>query len=176
VSFIAPMLATRLSDGALLMDPRYIAEPKLDGQRVQVHLAGRRAVACYSRRGRELLHYRGLAWLRELDWPVGAAVLDGELFHGNGADGIEAVLSARTGNGRDLALAVFDILAVDGRDLLTQPWQARRAALERLLPATQVPRVQLVPTCGDAKRMWDTWVEEWGGEGIVLKDRRSLRC
>jgi len=35
MSFIAPMLATRLEDPRRLADPHYIAETKLDGQRVQ---------------------------------------------------------------------------------------------------------------------------------------------
>jgi hypothetical protein len=34
--------------------------------------------------------------------------------------------------------------------------------------------VQLVPACDDARRLWATWVVEWGGEGIVLKHRRSV--
>ncbi len=34
--FITPMLATRLEDPRRLADQRYIAEPKLDGQRAQV--------------------------------------------------------------------------------------------------------------------------------------------
>jgi ATP-dependent DNA ligase len=35
--FIPPMLASRLEDPRKLADPRFITEPKLDGQRVQVH-------------------------------------------------------------------------------------------------------------------------------------------
>jgi ATP-dependent DNA ligase len=35
MSFIPPMLATCLGDPRRLTDPRYIAEPKLDGQRAQ---------------------------------------------------------------------------------------------------------------------------------------------
>ena len=37
VPFIPPMLATRLEDPHRLADPRYSAEPKLDGQRAQLH-------------------------------------------------------------------------------------------------------------------------------------------
>jgi bifunctional non-homologous end joining protein LigD len=32
--------------------------------------------------------------------------------------------------------------------------------------------VTIVPVTDDAARLWATWVG-WGGEGIVLKDRRS---
>jgi ATP-dependent DNA ligase len=35
-AFIPPMLCERLADPARLADRRYIAEPKLDGQRAQL--------------------------------------------------------------------------------------------------------------------------------------------
>jgi hypothetical protein len=35
MAFIRPMLCSRLQDAACLTDPRYIVEPKLDGQRAQ---------------------------------------------------------------------------------------------------------------------------------------------
>jgi hypothetical protein len=53
--FIPPMLCTSLRDPNRLGDPRYMAEPKFDGQRAQVHVAGGRTVAAYSRAGRSLL-------------------------------------------------------------------------------------------------------------------------
>jgi ATP-dependent DNA ligase len=40
MTFIAPMLCSVLRDPVLLEHARYIAEPKLDGQRAQVHVAG----------------------------------------------------------------------------------------------------------------------------------------
>jgi ATP-dependent DNA ligase len=43
--FISPMLTSRLTDAAMLADPRYVAEPKLDGQRAQVHVERGRTVA-----------------------------------------------------------------------------------------------------------------------------------
>jgi ATP-dependent DNA ligase len=90
------MLTSRLTDQALLADPRYIADPKLDGQRAQVHVEGGRTVAAYSRPGRELLaRHRGLRWLRDVRWPVERAVIDGELYSGDGAEGIHAILAAR---------------------------------------------------------------------------------
>jgi ATP-dependent DNA ligase len=41
----------------------YIAAPKLDGQRAQLHVQNGRAVACYSRRGLDLPQHAGMAWL-----------------------------------------------------------------------------------------------------------------
>jgi ATP dependent DNA ligase domain len=57
---------------------------------------------------------------------------------------------------------------------MAEPWTDRRKRLEDLFPAGITDsRVQLVPTFEDASRLWRVWVVEWGGEEIVLKDRRS---
>src|ERR1700752_807837 len=90
------MLCEPLSDVGQLARRDYIAEPKLDGQRAQLHVAGRRVVACYSRRERDLLAHPGMAWLKTLAWPVADAVLDGEACAGDGREGIHAVFEART--------------------------------------------------------------------------------
>src|SRR4030095_9740390 len=74
--FIPPMLATRLEDPRRLADPRYSAEPKLDGQRAQLHVRDHRTVHAFSRPGRDLITLPGLAWLRDLRWPVASAVLE----------------------------------------------------------------------------------------------------
>jgi hypothetical protein len=79
-TFIPPMLCERLTDPARLVDRRYVAEPKLDGQRAQLHIRGGRALAFYSCRGLELLRHPGMARLRELAWPVDSTVLDGEAW------------------------------------------------------------------------------------------------
>ena len=66
---IPPMLCMSLRD-LNPGDPRYIAEPKFDRQRAQIHVAAGRTQAAYSRLGRSLLTYPGLSWLREARWPV----------------------------------------------------------------------------------------------------------
>ena len=71
--FIPPMLATPLEDRRQLADPRYSAEPKLDGQRAQLHVRAHRTVHAFSRPGRELITLPGLAWLREIRWPVASS-------------------------------------------------------------------------------------------------------
>jgi ATP-dependent DNA ligase len=79
---IPPMLATHLEDARRLTDPRYIAEPKLDGQRAQVHVRDHRTIHVFSRPGRELIRLPGLAWLREIRWPMASAIFDGEVVAG----------------------------------------------------------------------------------------------
>jgi ATP-dependent DNA ligase len=95
-SLIPFMLCERLTDVRQL-DPRFdfIAEPKLDGQRAQLHIAKGRAAACYSRPGHDLLRHSGMAWLTALDWPVRAAALDGKVCAGDGRGGIHSVFEAR---------------------------------------------------------------------------------
>jgi hypothetical protein len=92
--FIPPMLATRLEDPRRLADPCYIAEPKLDGQRAQLHVRDYRTIQAYSRPGRELIRLPGLAWLREIRWPVASAVLDGEVVAGDGSESIQGLPGA----------------------------------------------------------------------------------
>lgn len=66
MAFIPFMLCERLTDPARLQERRYVAEPKLDGQRSQLHVRQGRTVAGYSRRGLDLLRHAGMVWLREL--------------------------------------------------------------------------------------------------------------
>jgi ATP-dependent DNA ligase len=126
MTFILPMLCEVLRDPSRLDDPRYVAEPKFDGQRAQVHVAGGRTVAAYSRRELDLLRHPGCAWLREVRWPVAEAVLDGELCADTGSDGIQAVLEARGQRSGVTAFLAFDVLRVAGRDVMVEPWADRR--------------------------------------------------
>ena len=170
--FIAPMLGTPLRNPARLGDPRYAAEPKFDGQRAQLHVAVGRTVEAFSRLGRSLLADPGLGWLRDARWPVSAVVLDGELCAGTGTEGILGVFEARKAGRAPLAFVAFDILRVDGREVMSEPWTDRRKRLEDLGAALTVPNLAIVPATTEAARLWAAWVG-WGGEGIVLKDRRS---
>ncbi len=81
--FIPPMLATRLDDPRRLADPHYSAEPKLDGQRAQLHVRECRTVHAFSRPGLELIRLPGRPGCASLRWPVASAVLDGEVVAGN---------------------------------------------------------------------------------------------
>jgi hypothetical protein len=76
MTFIPPLLYEILRDPARLDDRRYVAEPKFDGQRAQIHVAGGRTPAVSSRRSLDVLGHPGLAWLREVGWPVEQAYHD----------------------------------------------------------------------------------------------------
>ena len=162
--FIPPMLCTRLTDPRRLDDRRYVAEQKFDGQRAQVH--GGRTVAAYSRRRLDLLRDAGLAWLRDVRWPVAQAVLDGEVCAETGSDGIQVVLEARGRADAPTSFLAFDVLALNGREVMAEPWTDRRSA------GLDSNRIAVVPVAEDAAHLWVLWVGQ-GGEGIVLKGRRA---
>jgi bifunctional non-homologous end joining protein LigD len=145
MSFISFMLCERLTDPTRLHDRRYIAEPKLDGQRAPLHVRQGRAVACYSRRGLDLLRHAGMTWLRDVAWPFRSAVLDGEAVAGDGHEGIQAVFAGRKRVGGDMALVLFDVLRLDGHDVMREPWTSRRKRLEDLLDGERLNRVGIVP-------------------------------
>jgi ATP dependent DNA ligase domain len=62
----------------------------------------------------------------------------------------------------------------DGLAFGSGEWVQLLFVLSRKPDGVTDARVQLVPTFEDAQRLWRVWVVEWGGEGIVLKDRRSI--
>jgi ATP-dependent DNA ligase len=145
-----------------------MAEPKFDGQRAQIHVAAGRTVAALSRPRRSLLTSPGLGWLREAAWPVASVVLDGELCASSGMEGILGVFEARKSRHAPLALLAFDILQMNGREIMSEPWMDRRKRLEDLGAALTVPNVTIVPVTDNAAQLWTTWVG-WGCEGIVLR-------
>jgi ATP-dependent DNA ligase len=167
------MLCTALRDPSRLGGGPYIAEPKLDGQRAQLHVAGGRTAHVYSRPGHELLRHTGMAWLRELRWPVESAVLDGEVVAGDGHEGIQSVFEARSSAGSPMEAVLFDVLQVGGQDVMREPWRDRRKRLEDLTAGAELPEVTIVPTTEDIAGLWDLWVSEGGGKGIVVKEPAS---
>jgi ATP-dependent DNA ligase len=56
--------------------------------------------------------------------PVRTAVLDGGLFSGEGRGSIDAILM-RNGDGADVAVAAFDVLQLNGADVMREPWSDR---------------------------------------------------
>src|SRR5262245_2354025 len=172
--FIAPMLCSTLRDPSRLSDPRYVAEPKFDGQGAQIHVAESRTIAAYSRRALSLLGHAGLTWLRDVRWPVAQAVLDGEVCGNTGSDGIQSVLEARRQRGGVTCFVAFDVLAIDGREVMREPWTDRRKRLEDIGAALDSRHVGIVPVTDDAARLWALWVGEHNGEDRAQGSARGL--
>ncbi|MEU1085959.1 ATP-dependent DNA ligase [Streptomyces sp. NPDC005892] len=167
------------------MGGRAVVEEKLDGIRVQVHRDG-----------------NGVrAWTRTLDditdrlpdlvtavaaFPGERFILDGEVI-ALGPDGRPRPfqeIAARVGSRRDVARAAaelpvlpvfFDVLDVDGEDLLDRPLAERHAALARLVPERMRVRRAVVaapsdPSAREAAGAFFAATLERGHEGVVVKD------
>ena len=146
-------------------------EPKLDGWRALVHVAGGQ-LSVYSRPGREVTDT-----VPQLAGLVGAVpagtVLDGELVAGSGRASSFYQLSPSLSTKRaTVTFAAFDVLAVGGRSLVYAPYEARRRVLSAIcfprpawctLPVwTDVEVSDLLAAC-----------ELQGVEGLVAKRLRS---
>jgi DNA ligase-1 len=124
-------------------------EWKLDGIRIQIHRRDDE-VRIYTRNLNDITHaLPGIVdAVRRL--PVRQVVLDGEAQ----PDGI------------------FDVLHVDGEDLLDTPLEVRRARLDALAPELELPAV-LTSDPEEAARVLDEALSA-GHEGVVVKDAGSL--
>jgi ATP-dependent DNA ligase len=172
---VSPMLASavdRLPRGALAY------EPKWDGWRV---LLFRTADGVYlqSRTGKPLAGYfPEITRLARGHLPPGL-VLDGELViwePGRGRTSFAllqrrvAASPVREAYRNPAHLVAFDVLQVDGRELLAAPLVERRAALVAAL-ADRAPQLAVCPqtTDADVAREWlDAWTDQ-GLEGLVIK-------
>jgi ATP-dependent DNA ligase len=169
-TFIKPQLAKDGSDeGVAMGDSRFIAEPKIDGHRGQIHIRNRKPVAVFSRRGNNKVSSYGLRWIQEIDWKVDEAVLDVELYSGSGVNGDAAAVATELARGH-VKVALFDLLSLEGIPLVrTRSWQYRRDMLEHVFRD-----FNRVPYTANHQLLWDEWVVKSKGEGIILKRKNSL--
>ena len=167
--FVPPML---LASGAPRSTVGWVAQPKLDGWRTQVHITDI-GVVVWSRHGHrldvpELDHLRDTVGVRHV-------VLDGELVVMAGPVSDFAALQDRMRRGRlgcshRLGFVAFDLLAVDGRTMTCERWDVRRTRLEELNLRT--PAVGVMPVFADVDEAWHL-AETGGWEGIVYKRTAS---
>lgn len=176
---VRPMLASSAPDVATavagLPAGPVVVDAKLDGIRIQVHRDGddvrvfTRSLDDITDRVPEIVAAaRGL--------PVRTVVLDGEALALDDAGrprpfqetaARSATRDADVAAGTRLRPFFFDVLHVDGRDLLDAPLTERLAALDAVAPAHAVER--LVTTDADAARAaFERWVAA-GQEGVVVK-------
>ena len=172
---LKPELA--LSRKALPSGDDYVYEVKLDGFRCIAFVDGEE-VFLQSRNGKTLGRY-----FPELTFPPGRYVLDGEIVV-RGSDGREdfdalgqrvhpAVsrvqrLAAET----PAVFIAFDLLAHDEDSWLEQPFEQRRAGLERLLaedPFVEAP-IELMVSVGTLEEA-SCWLQE--AEGAIAKERSA---
>jgi ATP dependent DNA ligase domain len=127
----------------------WVHEMKFDGYRVQAHKMGSRVVL-FSRNGHDFTERFAsiAALLREM--PAKAAVLDGEVVVSD-ADGRPnfARLHVRWTRPGAIHLWAFDLLALNGQDLCSQPLVKRQARLQALLERFGCPAVSASETFAD---------------------------
>jgi DNA ligase-1 len=172
---LAPMLASSAPDVAAALDAvgvPAIADVKLDGIRVQVHRDGDE-ITVFSRSLDDITaRVPGVvAAVRSL--PVRTVVLDGEAL-GVGPDGRPLPFQETSSRAarRDGALPVqpffFDILHLDGTDLLDAPLTDRWAALSALVPPPSLVGHFVVSSPEEADAAWRSALGA-GHEGLVVK-------
>jgi DNA ligase-1 len=150
---VLPMLASSADSipDALAGFDRASVEWKLDGIRIQLH---RRDddVRVYTRNLNDVTHDLPASVDAALQLPVRQAVLDGEALGGG--------------------TFVFDLLHLDGEDLLDAPLERRGELLAALAPELKVPGT-FTSDADEAQLVLDNALAA-GHEGVVVKDAASL--
>ncbi|GAA0361574.1 ATP-dependent DNA ligase [Actinoallomurus spadix] len=177
---VKPMLAASAPSVEAALDKVSPAavEWKLDGIRIQAHLSGGE-VRLFTRTLDDITGRLPeiVTALRAL--PADTAVLDGELIalRDDGRPHPFQVTSARAashgvrpGTGQDVPLSVFlfDVLHLDGEDLIDLPGAERTKALARVVPeALRMPRV-VTGSADEARGFFDDALAH-GHEGVLVK-------
>lgn len=177
---VRPMLAVTSGsvEEALESTGTASVEWKLDGARIQVHRAGSET-AVFTRNLNDVTGRMPMVREVVLDMAVSAVVLDGEaLTHDDqGLPRRFEETMSRFGShrsDRDVPLLpfFFDILHLDGEDLIDEPLGTRIEVMERVVPAGyRVPRV-VTARAGQAER---TFAEARRNrhEGVMVKSVAS---
>ena len=169
-----PMLAT-FTD-SVPTGPAWVHEVKWDGWRVIAQIRGG-ALHLASRSGRDITaNFPELGGLVLPD-----LVLDGEIvaLDDSGvpslhalADRIAGPVKAGRPRPRPVTVMLFDVLALDGRDLTGEPWERRRAVLDALAPSLDHERWAVPDVYDDGALLLDVTAQQ-GLEGVVSKRRSS---
>ncbi len=178
---VQPMLAASASSPTEALDRTglpAVVDHKLDGIRIQVHRDGdeihifTRSLDEITPRLPEVMEIvRGL--------PASTLVLDGEVLavQPDGRPEKFQVIASRTASSADVAGVsdrtplrpyFFDLLHLDGRDLLTCPLTERIVAMEALLPTSLIVPRSEVATSTEAEAVFAEAIR-LGYEGVVVK-------
>jgi len=143
-------------------------EVKWDGYRTVVHVADG-AVRLQSTSGKDVTE----RWPEFAALPdsvnAASAILDGELvvFDDNGRPRFELVQNSGVGSTRQAVLQLFDVLQVDGTDVIELPYGGRRRLLDQLVEPGPNWTVPAHRVGGGAELVAAT--AEQGLEGVLAK-------
>ncbi|MEK7182836.1 MAG: ATP-dependent DNA ligase [Patescibacteria group bacterium] len=155
---IRPSLAERLPTAEKIIEkvgPKVGVEPKLDGFRTTIHIwsdppagGGKKQVATFSRNLENTTHMFPEIIEAAKKLPVKSVILDGETIGYNPKTGkflpFQETVQRKRKHGIEeaakklpLRVFIFDILYLNGRDLLSLPFTKRRDILEQTLQGYQ---------------------------------------
>lgn len=164
-----PMLAVPESRG---QPQNPVAQRKLDGYRVLIHVEDGEATA-FSRRRNDITP--SLPELNEIDWIDGDYILDGEVMAENGSysDTSERIGRKAENVERDVDMTFHLFDAVVLNDYVgDRPYSDRCGGLNVFVRCLDSAHVEVVHTSADIEAAKDAAVAE-GAEGIIVKDAES---
>ena len=159
----APVLAKAPPSGR-----EWIHEVKHDGWRAQLHKAGDDVVV-FTRNGNDATSRFKSVALAVATLPVDSAIIDAELV-ACGANGAPDFYALMGGAKHGCCAYCFDLLELDGRQLVLTPLDERRYLLRRLLKRTDRDPLRLSEVFDHPQALL-TACEKHGLEGIVSKLR-----
>jgi DNA ligase-1 len=174
---IQPMLASTAETVAKAVASFELAsvEWKLDGIRIQIHRRGRE-VRIYTRNLNDITHALPGIVETVLELDLRQAVLDGEALwmSPEGPAPFQETVSQIDSNAPPTGIVtfLFDLLHLDGVDLLDAPLLERAAGLEAVAPQLKIPGA-FTADPDLAARVLDQALAA-GHEGVVVKDASSL--
>ena len=174
---ILPMLASTSANVAEAVSgfERASVEWKLDGIRIQIHRRDDE-IRIYTRNLNEITATLPgiVAAVRRL--PVGQAVLDGEALwmSEEGPGSFQHTVSQIDSDAppEGIVTFLFDLLHVDGEDLLDAPLHERAARLAAIAPELKIPSA-LTSDPTEGERVLQASLKA-GHEGVVVKDAASV--
>ncbi|MDO5737397.1 MAG: ATP-dependent DNA ligase [Propionibacteriaceae bacterium] len=177
---VRPMLASSASsvtEALAALGGEAVLDAKLDGIRVQVHKRGE-DVQVFTRTLEDITQRVPDIAAAVAALPVDTAVLDGEalLVGGDGRPRAFQDSSARiasVGATAQLSVFFFDVLHLDGIDLIDRPAHERFAHLASLLPLEMMVD-RTTTTDAEVAEAFSTRVLAAGHEGVVAKDPSAV--
>jgi DNA ligase 1 len=173
---ILPMLASTSATAAeaLAGFERASVEWKLDGIRIQIHRR-ESEVHIYTRNLNEITDALPGIVAAVLRLPVRQAVLDGEALwmSEEGPGSFQHTVSQIDSDAppEGIVTFLFDLLHLDGEDLLDTPLHERAARLSVIAPELKIPSV-ITSDADEAQRALEDSLAA-GHEGVVVKDAAS---
>jgi DNA ligase-1 len=158
-----------------------IVEEKYDGERIQVHKQGNK-IKLYSRRLEDItLQFPDIVEAVKKAIKAKNCVLDSEVMSVDAKGNLlpfQILMQRRRKYDVEsyvkkipVALFTFDLLFVNGKSLIHEPYKQRYQHLQKIVRQTNKVHLALQKTCNDADCIEDLFNKtvEHGGEGIVIK-------